>query len=462
MATKAKEPKQASAAVGDSGTAVLGGYISGEEYNKDLVGKSGYDKYDEMRRSDATVKAALSAVMLPIMAAQWTVKEATADEEDKATQDLNKQVKEFVEHCLLKQQNWDQLLSEILTMLPFGYSVFEIVWTPIDYEGVQYVGLDKLASRKQKTILKWETEDGKPGVQQQRSTGKPVSIPDEKLCVFTNQREGDNYEGISVLRAAYKPWYMKTNLEKIDAMVHERQGLGMMVLRIPFGADKDSIAKAREIARNARANEEAYVELPKGFEMEFMEMHTSSQREVLPSITYHQREIMKSVLAQFLELGSKDGSGSYALSEDHSQLFLLSLESISKNIASVINEKVVKRLVDLNGWGVKEYPELICEKIGQQDIKKVSDAVRALMSVYGLTPSAGTEKFLRDLFGLPPLEKEIADDYSNRQLPQQDKNPQNQIDQGLPEDKQADAVIEQAIGLRRAMDRKAFGNAGAR
>ena len=43
--------------IGDSGTHILNGLIS-EEYNQQLIGIKAFQKYEEMRKSDATARAA--------------------------------------------------------------------------------------------------------------------------------------------------------------------------------------------------------------------------------------------------------------------------------------------------------------------------------------------------------------------------------------------------------------------
>ncbi len=91
------------------------------------------------------------------------------------------------------------------------------------------------------------------------------------------------------------------------------------------------------------------------------------------SIQMHKRDIFLSGLAQFLMLGSGD-TGSYALSEDQSSLFLLSLVKIANQIASVINEHVIKEMVDFN-FEVLEYPKLKFQKIGSVEYDKIIKAV---------------------------------------------------------------------------------------
>jgi len=91
---------------------------------------------------------------------------------------------------------------------------------------------------------------------------KTVSIPAEKLLIFSYRREGDNYAGISVLRSAYKHWYIKDKLYKFDAVRHERQSVGIPVITLPDGASDTDRTEALTIVTNIRSTEQTGIVLP--------------------------------------------------------------------------------------------------------------------------------------------------------------------------------------------------------
>src|SRR5437899_11761501 len=65
--------------VGATGTPIFYGFVRDlGEYNPRLKGREGFRVYEQMRRSDADVAAALAACKLPIRAADWQV--VTAEE----------------------------------------------------------------------------------------------------------------------------------------------------------------------------------------------------------------------------------------------------------------------------------------------------------------------------------------------------------------------------------------------
>ncbi|MCO4274275.1 DUF935 domain-containing protein [Pseudarthrobacter sp. HLT3-5] len=394
MDTKKLQTKE----IGTSGVSITSGLITGEEYNPKLTGKKAIDAYDQMRRSDATVNAALNAVKLPVLSADYEVDPASDD-------DADKEVADFVKDCLFHVVDWDQFLGEALTFLDFGYDVHEMVFEPREINGTLRIALVKLGYRKQTTIQKWETVDGKPGIQQFDNTGHTYSIPVQKLVRFTHKQEGDNYEGISLLRAAYKHWYIKDKLYRIDAVGHERHALGVIDVTTPVGASEADKKKMRTLVRNLRANEESYIEHPEGWIVQFLDMKANSLKDVEPSINHHDRQIMKNVLAQFLEIGASGGSGTRSTSEDHSRLFELAVQSVARRIVQVLQNTVVRTLVDLN-FTDREYPTLRVGNISDDNIPVMSDAIKKFVDAGVLHPRAIDENSTRKMIGWSELTDE--------------------------------------------------------
>jgi phage gp29-like protein len=421
-AKEAAEPKttKKGLVIGDSGTRILDGIIS-EEYNTKLNGATGIEVYDEMRKSDGAVRAAVQAVTLPIRAAEWYIKPASEDAADKAVAD-------FVTEELFNNPSFtfDDFLRQALLSLPFGVMVFEKVFTTRDVDGTTRIVWDKLGARMPRSIQKWAIGGGKLGILQNRSDGQPVEIPFEKLIVFVNEMEGDNWWGTSILRAAYKHWYIKNTFYKIDAIAFERQGLGIPSGTLPDNYTERDRSTMESILKNMRANSQSYVIKPKDYEIAFMDMMARTTRDPQSSIAHHNREIMKCVLAQFLELGSTDAGGtggSRALSEDHSDLFLQSIESIARSIASTFTRQAVKELVDLNFEGVKQYPSLDFEGITADDVQALSTAYQTLRGAGGLTAQDADEAYLRKLLGLPELDEQGVREEKTTNVPVDPNNP---------------------------------------
>lgn len=426
--------------IGESGTNIFHGVIQGEEYNTALTGSRATRVFDEMRRSDATVNAGLSAIKLPISQAQYRVDPASDDDSDR-------DVAEFVDTCLFENIDWQKFVDEALTYLDFGFAVFEMVFESRVVNGQNRIALSKLGFRKQTTIEAWEQEGGAPGIRQFTATGKKYNIPLEKLVVFTHKQEGDNYQGISILRTAYKHWLIKDKLYRIDAIGHERQALGVLEITVPKGATTADKRAMRTAARNVRANEESYIEHPEGWVIGFMDMKAKSLKDVEPSITHHDRQILKNVLAQFLDLGSTGAAGSRATSEDHSRLFELSVQGVAERIAHVLQQTVVKTLVDLNFTG-RPYPKLTVGKLADDNVPVISEAISKFVAAGILHPRPDDENAVRRMIGIGQVDRDELEALFD--APTADK----------AEGKQA-AVLNQARQLRASIEGLLYDNQSA-
>lgn len=376
---------------GASGTAIFSGRIY-DDYNADLRGQSGIEIFDKMRKSDGMVKAIISALSLPIRSAEWSVD----------CKDDN--LKDFIKEALFNKMDmsFDEFVYHALLMLPFGYSVFEKVYK-VENGKVYW---RKFAPRLPKTIWEWHTDENGnlTGLKQFAiKNGKYVYIDlDIKdLLVFTLDKEGSNFEGTSVLRAAYKHWYIKDNLYDIVNIGLERQAIGLPIIELGDNANDNDVTAAETFVRTVRCNEETGLVLPNGSKAQILEGKLKSD-DVLQNIRHQDTMIAKSVLAEFLQLGNDGNSGSYALSKDKTNFFMMSLNAIAKNICYTFNEIAIKQLIDYNFGAVKEYPKLKCN-LGGLDSNKIIEGVARLVQTGVITAEENTEEFVRQLLGLPQV-----------------------------------------------------------
>lgn len=391
---------------GASGTYIVNGFLE-SDYNADLAGIAGLQKYDQMRRSDAQIRATLDVMALPIRSTEWYI-EAGKNEEGE-TDEACEEIRKFVEEALFQrmEQPWTEYLREVLTFFEFGFSVFERVYEVAD----DHVWIQKLGYRKQTTIYKWEQEDGTAGITQILPTPttingqlfSQVSIPAAKLLIFSFRKEGDNYAGISVLRSAYRHWYIKDVLYKFDSIRHERQSVGIPYIKLPKAATQEDKDLATQILKDLRANEQSGIVLPSAeWEFGFCDLQAGNTSDVWKSIEHHNAMIAKNVLAMFMELVSGEG-GSRALSEDQSDFFLLSLEAVARQIDDVHNRYLIQELVDLNFDvpGASYYPKLAHKKLGTTDYGTLSTVLATLTGSGIITTDPELETWARKELDLP-------------------------------------------------------------
>jgi len=382
--------------LGATGTTFFGGSLSEEEYNNDLRGSKGIVIYDKMRKSDARVKFALMACELPLRAATWSIEPASDEPKDKEIAEALKD--NLFEHMTI---TWDSFLHHALLMLPFGFMVFEKVWEIVDGQ-VRY---RKLAPRLPKTLYKWklDTNGGLAGIEQwvwKNEKYENITIPSDKLLVFTNDKEGSNFEGVSILRTAYKHWYYKDNLYRIDGIAAERHALGIPVFKHPSDASKDSKDNIDSLGQRLYANEQAYLRLANDYEFDVKGL-SGTIRDIMPSISHHDRKIAESVLADFIDLGGGD-RGSWALSKDKSSFFLMSLNAIATNICDTFNTYAIKPWVDYNYANVQKYPKLKVGNLETREVANYATAITNLITAGAITVGDEVEGAVRDMLKLPP------------------------------------------------------------
>lgn len=403
--------------LGGTGTQNYHGYIT-EDFNPKFIGDSAISIYDEMRKTDGTVAGVIRALKLPIMSAEYTIE--SADSSD----DKQNEIAEFVRKNLFEglEGGFRQFLHEALNYFVFGFYYFEKVYKVED----GMVKLRKLAPRLPSAHYRWvmDSNPNVPGVTQllpSITNGSPTNntkpeIPMDKLVLFTNEKEGDNYEGTSILRSAYKHFYLKDSLYRIDGIKHER-GAGILKIKLPAGSSNEDQDKAEELGENFKINEQAFIVLPNNeWDAELMTSGISDQSAALmESVKHHDRMITTNILAQFLDLGSSSG-GSYSLSKDQSSFFGLAVQSIGEYVSEVINEQIIKELVRMNYGEQEAYPRFNFPAIGEVDYTEMATVIEKLLTAGVVKNDAQLKVFVHKMFGLPDVSLEDFEDEEDAEL----------------------------------------------
>lgn len=393
------------------------------EKNPDLVWPKSNEVYDQMRREDTQVSSVLRAVTLPIRSTPWEIDPAGARDEvvKLIAQDLGLRIKGQEHPDRPRRErgrfSWDEFLRLALLELVFGHSVFEQVYR-IENGRAR---LRKLAWRPPRTICKFDVakDGGLVAVEQWGAFGSvTVRIPVDRLVVFVNDREGANWIGQSLLRTAYKNWLLKDRFLRIQALVAERNGLGVPIYEageLPEAIAKDAAkaeqwladqkAEGLDLAESFRAGEAAGGYIPHGAKFTLTGV-TGKLPDMDGPIRYHDEQIAHAMLANFLTLGGENSTGSYALGETFTDFFTGSLNAVIKHLGDVVQQHVVEDLVDMN-WGPDEpAPRIVGTELGKND-QLTADGIRALMDCGAFTADLELEKFLRARYGLPaPAERQ--------------------------------------------------------
>jgi len=403
--------------LGSSGLRRFAGRID-EEFLRELRGKKGIEIFKEMSDNDPIVGAFLFAIDMLIREVDWRV-EPASDEQ------IDEEVAEFIESNLNDMSHtWQDLISEILSFLIFGFSYHEIVYKRRDGKASKFddgmIGWRKMPIRAQETLFKWEFDKngGIKGFWQQAPPRyQLVFIPIEKSLLFRTRVKKNNPEGRSVLRNAYRPWYFKKNIEEIEGIGIERDLAGLPVAYVPpnllnpdaSSQERSILNEIKDIIVNIRRDEQEGIVFPQAFDdkgnklydLELLSTGGRRQFDTTAIIQRYDQRISMTVLADFVLLGH-EGVGSLALSEDKTDLFTLALRTWVTDIAEVFNRHAIPRLIELNGFQIEETPKLVPEKIARVDLTDISDFLQNLsMAGAPIFPDPELEEHLFSLANIP-------------------------------------------------------------
>lgn len=397
------------------------GSITSEAHEKNpaLEWPKSIEVFDQMRDEDSQVSSVHRAVTLPIRSTEWSIEAAGARPEVAAhvARDLGLQIKGEAPSHLSRTKgrfSWEDHLRLALLELVYGHSYFEQVYRP---EGGLF-HLAKLAWRPPRSIadIHVAQDGGLIAIEQHGRAGKGrVKIPVDRLVAYVHEREGGNWIGRSILRPAYKNWLLKDRILRAQALTVERNGLGIPVYKgakVPDGVSGDArdewLKSEREaglkLAKNLRGGEMAGASIPPESELSLMGV-SGKLPDTGGPIQYHDEQIARAVLAHFLNLGTE--TGSWALGSTFANFFTDSLNSVSRQIADVVQQHIIEDLVDLN-WGTEEpAPRIVPAMIGSEQ-PATAESIASLLDSGAITADAELEEFMRTRYGLPTMAARLA------------------------------------------------------
>ncbi|MBN9791284.1 hypothetical protein DMP17_22135 [Pseudonocardia sp. TMWB2A] len=383
-----------------------------EEKTPELQWPNNVRIYDQMRRTDTQVQSVMRAVTMPVRRTSWRIAPNGARDEVVAqvAEDLGLPIDGADPAPLPRSRDrfsWTEHLRMALLQLVFGHMPFEQVCR-IDERG--RVRLRKLAPRMPATISEFDVardgglrslvQDPPASVSptdllRYASPARAVRIPVERLVMYSNDREGGNWQGQSMLRPAYKFWLLKDRMLRVQAMSVDRNGMGMPLYT---GAPREDLKKGLEMATNWRSGEAAGAAVPNGADLKLRGVE-GDLPDADKVIRYYDEQIARGALLHFLNLGTQ--TGSWALGSTFAEFFTMSLQTVADDVKAVVNQHVIEDLVDWN-WSIDERaPLLICDEIGSRN-PATAEAIKALIDCGAILPDRELEEAVRQRHGLPP------------------------------------------------------------
>jgi len=382
-----------------------------------------------MRLNDPVIYATFFAIESSLKQATWRVAPASESEADK-------ECAEFIETCLHDQSfPWADTLDHILLMLEQGTTALEIVYkrrlgpeppsycddpAPSAYSDGK-IGWRKWAPRPVETLVSGDefVMDDKGGIQgiNQWTDKGPRFIPIERLLLFrTTVVPAGTPWGRPIHRGMYTSWYMKRNFQEIEGIGVERDLAGVPVVYLgndcTTSGPYSDFELAKDLVVNLRKDEQAGIVIPhpkmgagaaegQGMLIELLSAGGARAHDIGAIVERYDRRMALSVLTQFIMLGL-DRIGSYALSRNQNDLFVLAISAWLQKIADVINRIAIPRLVRYNVFpDITGMPKIQPSEVGIPDLEAVANFVNQLVGREVIQPDPELERHLRQMARLP-------------------------------------------------------------
>jgi hypothetical protein len=408
---------------GGTGLPIFGGRVYDEELTV-LQGERGRRIIREMSEQDPIIGGILFAIEMLARQVQWRLKPAN----DSAAA---KELAEYVEGCLLDMTpSFQQTLSEIFSMLPFGWSWFEILYKrryglvddPLGRSKFDdgKVGWRGWAIRSQETLYEWVYDEENELVALKQLPPPDYQmrvVPRRKSLHFVTRSRRQNPEGVSILRTAYRSWYLKKNIETVEGIGIERDLAGLPIMWVPpeiLATDATPEQQAqrealKKIVTTIRRDEQEGVLMPLAYDdqgrqiydLKLLSTGGSRQFDTDKIVNRYDQRIAMSMLADFILLGH-DAVGSFALSDDKTALFSTAMGSFLDAIATEVTANGIPELVRLNGGDARIAPSLEHGDIESLDLTKLGLFMKQLADAgMPIFPNPELEAFLLEQAGLP-------------------------------------------------------------
>jgi hypothetical protein len=337
------------------------------------------------------------------------------------------------------ESTWPDTLSEIITMIPFGWALMEfrmkrrvgmgeINFDPVDPYGLDangigskvpefapsrfsdgLVGFRSWSLRSQETLFMWEfDEDSNATVMQQMAPPDFAirRIPLSKSLLFRTQVAKNNPEGRSALRNAWVSYYMKKNLQVFEGIGIERDLAGYPMIQIEkpdinnglavpdIWNDNDPkmvalLAAMQRIVRSVRRDEQEGLVMPWWAKFTLISTGSRRQNHTNEIIGRYDQRIAMSMMADFIMLGH-EAVGSKALAATKISLFTSALSSFMDTASAVVDRRAIPTLLKFNGISLDLAPSLEHGDVESINIQELGEFISKLSGT-GFNPLASFE-----------------------------------------------------------------------
>ena len=318
-----------------------------------------------------------------------------------------------------------RLLDNVLSMLDYGASMFEVVTTKNSKN--QWV-FDVISPVHLSTVTRFTFEKGtlkQVALTAAENDGlifndaSPVELAGNKVLLFRLESDQDFPLGKSLLYGCYTAWKTKSILNEYTTIGAAKNLSTVVKVSLPLeyinaymqNPTSDEAKYTEELlasVENLHAGKSCYAVIPSDvssggqslFDIKGVSSESGNNTfNAEVSIDRYNREILFNMQTSVLALGS-NSQGSFSLAENSTNL----LDLFIQNIFSVISDefqKAIKLAWDANGLPEEKMPTLVFNDIDERDLKVFAEAWSKLAATGVVQNDLETENAIRSAFKLP-------------------------------------------------------------
>jgi hypothetical protein len=384
--------------------------------------------------NDAVIASAFNTYRMLLSRVKWTVEppvDATDQEKERA---------KFIQSCMDDMDNtWASFLSDVITYLPYGFSVQEKVYRRRLYKnGSRFndglVGLRRISPRSQDTIVRWTfSEDGREliGCEQsivnlengamfmsQANEHGLIPIKREKFMLFTADATKGDPTGNSILKGAYKAWKQMDMLRDQELLGVAKESNGLPLLRLPpeymapdAPDDMKAVYKAcQTLLDTIQAGTNKGIIFPRRidevskqdlFDLTLLEKKGINGANIDAVIKRYHGEIYSALGVDILK--EVTDIGSFSLADSDTNLVSLMMSHRLNEIADVLNNDLIPQLFSLNGWTLERLPKFVHGDISEMSADELGKLLQRTGSIGLVAKDIATVNRLRKAYGVNEL-----------------------------------------------------------
>ena len=395
----------------------------GPDVNPELTGSLKFDVYDEMRKTDPTIKSILLFQELPVRAASWGLNPREEDPLAKAIRDAvnwNFGVEDEDDGFL--DLSWDELLAQGLNERVFGSMLEEIVWSKElvewrDADGDPHLvrPIERVAPRYPRSIRTIKRERGKIVRIEQWNSGTSPIQGEHKISHLIAEREGARWDGVSMLRPAWGAWRLKKGLMIASGIGWDRFATGHPVVWHPDTPEGEQ--KGKEIGEAVRTHEKAYTRFAlaagetKDTSQWGLEIMNAAQTlaDPVPLLRWFSGQEAEAGLAHFSQLGNTE-TGSRAVAEVQIDPFFLAIQALANYHRRERRRQLFRAFVTVNfGKEASDRytPKLTVSRIQAHSLSTIVGAITDLSPLGFQLTTRDVQDDVRELLGFSKLPNDL-------------------------------------------------------